>query len=311
MGLAGLHPVERKAASVELNSTFSVMLNPPLVSVAMPVYNGAQTIGPAIRSVLYQTYENWELILIEDGSTDETLANVRKFSDSRIRIISDGTNQGHGARLNQAVELSRGKYIARMDQDDLCFPERFELQVDFLEENPDVDLLGTRALVFEDGGVVKGLSAFRQFHDDICKRPWSGFYLVHPTWMGKNEWYRKYRYRLDVLRAEDQDLLLRSYPFNTFACLPDILLGYRLNKLSIRKTLPGRFSYARAVSRESLQKKRWNPIFLAYTSQILKLMYESFAVFSKMEKILLQHRALPFSDRKIIARWEQCWNHCS
>ena len=126
------------------------MSETPLVSVAMPVFNGAQTIEPAIRSVLYQTYENWELILVEDGSTDETLARSRQFTDSRIRIISDGTNQGHGARLNQAIELSRGKYIARMDQDDLCFPERFELQVDFLEEKGIFD--NTLILFCSDNG---------------------------------------------------------------------------------------------------------------------------------------------------------------
>jgi glycosyltransferase involved in cell wall biosynthesis len=286
------------------------MSDTPLVSVAMPVFNGAQTIESAIRSVLYQTYENWELVLIEDGSTDETLAKARKFKDSRIRIISDGTNQGHGARLNQAVELSRGKYIARMDQDDLCFPERFELQVDFLEENQDVDLLGTRAIVFADGGMIKGISSFRQLHNEICQRPWSGFYMPHPTWMGRTQWFRKFRYQLDVNRAEDQDLLLRSYASSNFACLPDILLGYRLNELSIRKTLPGRYSFAKSVIRWSLHKRVYGVIPLALAAQIIKSIYESAAVVSGLERFFLKHRARPFTDEQIIRRWNRCWNNC-
>ena len=108
----------------------------PLVSIGISVYNCQATIGSAFRSILNQTYENWELILIDDGSQDDTLTIIKQFNDDRIRIYSDGRNRGLPGRLNEAVALSQGKYFARMDGDDICYPTRLASQVDFLEKNP-------------------------------------------------------------------------------------------------------------------------------------------------------------------------------
>jgi glycosyltransferase involved in cell wall biosynthesis len=281
----------------------------PLISVAMPVFNSVKTTYAAVCSVLLQTYANWELILIDDGSTDGTLEICKGFVDKRIRLFADGKREGHGPRLNQAIDISMGKYIARMDHDDICFPQRFERQVEFLENNPEVDLLGTGALMFTDDGSVKGLLPVRQTHIDICHRPWSGFYLPHPTWMGKVEWFKKYRYDHNYLRAEDQELLLRSYGESKFACLPDILLGYRQNELHIHKILPGRRSYTRAVIREALKKKKYGMIPLAIMGQTVMGIYEALFLSVGLNPPV-NHRALPLFSKDIIIEWRRCLDAC-
>ncbi|MFM8312721.1 MAG: glycosyltransferase family 2 protein, partial [Deltaproteobacteria bacterium] len=96
----------------------------PLVSVLLPVYNGGDCLSLAVETILQQTHTNWELILIDDGSTDFAVKEIEKLSDPRIRIIQDGNRLGLAARLNQGIALSGGDYIARMDADDLAFPVR-------------------------------------------------------------------------------------------------------------------------------------------------------------------------------------------
>ncbi|PSB51390.1 glycosyltransferase family 2 protein, partial [Chroococcidiopsis cubana CCALA 043] len=91
----------------------------PLVSIGMPVFNCEQVLTSAVNSIVNQTYQNWELILIDDGSKDKTLEVANSFSDPRIKVISDGLNLKLPRRLNQAISLSKGKYFARMDGDDI------------------------------------------------------------------------------------------------------------------------------------------------------------------------------------------------
>lgn len=98
--------------------------NTPLVSVILPVYNGGKDLGAAIQSIINQTYENWELILMDDGSKDGSLERMQKFKDPRIKLFSDGVNKGLSRRLNEAVSQTTGTYIARMDADDIAFPKR-------------------------------------------------------------------------------------------------------------------------------------------------------------------------------------------
>jgi len=103
------------------------------------------TLASWIHSILDQTYSDYEILLLNDGSTDESLKIAKQFDETRVCIFSDGINRGLTYRLNQGFELACGKYIARMDSDDLCFPERFEKLVGFLNAHSDIDLLGCRA----------------------------------------------------------------------------------------------------------------------------------------------------------------------
>lgn len=219
----------------------------PLVSVGMAMRNSAHTLRPALRSLLLQTFTDWELILIDDGSSDESIAIARGFPDERVRLIEDGRWRGLPARLNQALSLARGRYFARMDADDVAFPERLARQVNFLDRHPEVDLLGTRAIAFAEDGAAIGCLPFASSHEEITARPWSGFPLPHPTWMGRREWFAKWGYREQAVRCEDQDLLLRACGDSRYACLPEVLLGYRQPAVSARNTWHGRRHLALAL----------------------------------------------------------------
>jgi glycosyltransferase involved in cell wall biosynthesis len=104
----------------------------PLVSVGMPVRNCGKTLRAAIRSILWQTYPRWELLILDDASTDKTVEIARSFDDSRIKVLVDGVRRGLPARLNEAIFQSNGQYLARMDGDDVAYPERLERQIRFL-----------------------------------------------------------------------------------------------------------------------------------------------------------------------------------
>lgn len=128
----------------------------PLVSVILPVYNGKEYLKEAIQSILSQTYDNFELIIINDGSTDESASIIQSLDDDRIRYYEQ-TNQGLAATLNRGVTLAKGEYIARQDQDDVSFPERFERQIAYLEKNPDCGMVGTWAVIWEGREQTKRL----------------------------------------------------------------------------------------------------------------------------------------------------------
>lgn len=223
----------------------------PLITVAMSVHNGEKTIREAIRSILWQTCTDWELVLVNDASTDSTARILRQFHDPRIRFLDEPQRKGLAVRLNHCVTLARGRYVARMDADDIAYPERFERQVQFLKAHPDIDLLGHGAVLFTGEGQVLGVYPSACTHEEICRRPWWGFPLAHPTWMGKQSWFAQYRYDDGLTKGQDQDLLLRSYRTSRFAALPDLLLGYRMGGISVKKTWPGRVSYCRQLVRQA------------------------------------------------------------
>lgn len=276
------------------------MNNQPLVSIGLSVYNAGEALRPALRSILNQTYSNWELLLIDDGSTDETSSVISAIKDPRIRYFSDGINKGLPARLNQAVNLAEGKYFARMDADDISYPERLARQVEFLEKNLDVDLVGTGMAVFRGKGELLGLRAAPKTHDEICARTDSGFCLFHPTWMGKREWFLSNSYAPQAVLCEDQDLLLRTHQTSQFANLPEPLLGYREERLSLSKLLRTRFYWAKRLFRFFTESCK-QPIagWIAVLKQGFKAAGDIFSVFTGLNYVLLRHRAAPAP--KIIA----------
>lgn len=122
----------------------------PLISVILPVYNAEKTITAAVKSIIHQSYQNFELIIIDDGSVDNTQLELKKFSsDERIHIYAT-ENKGIVAALNYALDLSRGEFIARMDADDISLPQRFEVQLDFFKKNPQTEVLSSSYKVFEE-----------------------------------------------------------------------------------------------------------------------------------------------------------------
>lgn len=282
----------------------------PLVSIGMPVFNCENTIRVAINSILNQTYQNWELLIIDDGSGDLTVPIAQSFKDSRIRVVADSLNLKLPTRLNQAIALSQGKYFARMDGDDISYPERLQAQVEYLENHPEIDLLGTQALIFGKDGHARGFLASKQLHSEICCRPWVGFGILHPTWMGKTEWFRTHQYKTQAIRMEDYDILLRTYQTSRFYCLSKILLGYRVETLSLKKTLIGRYYFSIALIQKALRDKNY---LFAYgvLEQVAKALLDIFAITTGLNFKILRHRAGSPVSTEQLSQWQQIWNRCS
>ena len=281
----------------------------PLISVLLPVFNAEKTLGAAIRSILLQEFVDWELIILDDGSSDRSLQIAGRFKDSRIRIISDGRNIKLPSRLNHGIRLSKGKYIARMDADDISFPNRLETQVKFLEANSEIDLTASRVLIFNNAGNVIGTYPYRQKHSEICNQPWKGFYFPHPTWMGKRRWFNSNLYQYGAHRMEDQDLLLRTYKRSQFECLPVFLLGYRQAGLSLKNILIGRYNLSKSYLKYLFTEKPSKALEGVFW-QFAKAAIDIFAISSNLEYKVLKHRAMPAPDEDI-DNWNKIWQRCS
>ena len=222
-------------------------MSAPLVSIAMPFYNSAPTIGAAIRSILLQSYPHWELLLCDDGSTDAGREIARAFGDPRIVVWGDRRRLELGARLNECIELARGPLLARMDADDIAYPLRLEKQVRFLDDHPEVDLAGGWAVLFAGSGAPLGKRTDPAAHGKIARRPLYSFPLIHPTFMAKTAWFRRYGYRADAIRCEDHDLLFRAREGSRYANMPEIVLGYRQGSIDLRKRLRSRWMWFRCA----------------------------------------------------------------
>jgi len=207
------------------------MADSPQVSVVMAVFNGERYLRQAIDSILWQTMGDFEFIIIDDGSTDQSRAIVASYTDARIRVVENERNLGLATSLNKGIDLACGRFIARMDCDDVSYPERLARQLAALQKDPALDLVAVRTLIIDDEDRPMCLFPGAIAHNDICARPWMGFRLPHPTWMGRTEWFRKYHYTVpDPYRSEDQELLLRSYRDSRFATLDEILFAYRVRR---------------------------------------------------------------------------------
>jgi glycosyltransferase involved in cell wall biosynthesis len=201
----------------------------PLVTVAMPVFNAGRYLRPAVVSIIRQTFTDWELLIIDDGSSDSAVDDILDLDDARIRILRNGSNRGIAARLNEAIDLARGRYFARMDSDDISYPERLASQLAVLEQNSALDIVAVRCVAIDADNELVGALPYALAHENICARPWLGFHFAHPTWLGKIEWFRRHRYASPApYFCEDQELLLRSYRASRFATVPEIMFAYRV-----------------------------------------------------------------------------------
>lgn len=242
-----------------------------LVSIILPVFNAQPHLSRAIDSIFSQTIENFELIILEDGSTDDSLHFLLSLNDPRIRLFYDGLNRGLSYRLNQGVMASKGKYICRMDADDIALRDRLKMQTEFLESHPEIDLVGGRAVAFSSSKMILGYLPFAQTHDDLCAHPWNRIPLPHPTWMGRREWFISHPYRFpEVIRAEDQDLLLQAYPASRYHCIDDVVLAYRVGRYKLRSTLVARLNLLRSQTFTFFQRHQYGFIAMSILVFITK-----------------------------------------
>lgn len=226
------------------------------VTIGLPTYNAAHTISLAMRSIFAQSLENWELIIINDGSTDDSLEIINEIDDPRIQVINDSENRGLPDRLNQIARMANGKYLARMDADDIMHPERLAQQVAYLDAHPEVEVVGTATYSIDSGNKLTGkrsLGPLSTQPSDILKH---GLF-IHPTIMGRTEWFRKHPYDPAYVRAEDKELWCRTCRYATFAKLRQPLLFYREAKPSS----PRRYlvNYSRSCQTDRTIFRKYGP----------------------------------------------------
>jgi glycosyltransferase involved in cell wall biosynthesis len=202
----------------------SLAENPPLVTVGLPVYNPGSFLSWAIRSVFAQTYSSWELVVVDDGSTDGSLERLRWIEDPRVRVLTDGKRRGLPYRLNQILEEASGDFIARMDADDLMDPRRLESQVAHLLENPGLDAVTTGAYMIDQRNQPFALWPTRQPSlQDVLS--WGGY--LHASLLARRGWYQKNPYSLDYPRAEDREFFVRTWNTAKISVLAEPLYFYR------------------------------------------------------------------------------------
>ena len=206
----------------------------PQVTVLMPVHNGARYLGDAVRSILAQTHEDFELLIIDDGSTDGSVGVINKFSDPRIRLERNLVNLGLIATLNRGIELARGEFIARMDADDISLPERLACQLELMRTRPQLGVCGTYYEQFgsRPATVIELPTSHREIRESLLH---FGCVLGHPTVMIRREVLARtgLRYDPDFPHAEDYRLWSELIWCTEFANLPKSLLHYRTHSRQV------------------------------------------------------------------------------
>jgi len=192
------------------------------ISVVMPVYNGEKYLSEAIESVLNQTFGDFEFIIINDGSTDRTEDIILSYADPRIVYVKNEENLQIARTLNKGIILVKGKYIARMDADDISLPERFGKQIAFMEANRDVDICGAWIQFF---GHKDNVWQTEKNHESIKTELLFGCPMAHPTFMAKREVFQDHKYE-DVY-SEDYALWVMLIDKFQFANIQEVLLKYR------------------------------------------------------------------------------------
>jgi glycosyltransferase involved in cell wall biosynthesis len=282
----------------------------PLVTVGMPVYNAGRYLRAAVLSLINQSFTSWELILIDDASTDDSVNSIRDIKDTRIRIIAGVENRGLAMRLNEAIGLARGKYFARMDQDDLCHPDRFARQTTFLNSHPDIHLVGTKCIAIDESSTIIGCLPFAIEHGAICRWPFFGFYLPHPSWMGKTTWFEQHGYASPgPYFCEDQELLLRTYKSSLFHALPEALLAYRIHS-NVRwgKRFRTRVTLLRVQVVAFLKDKEFCAALMAVLMATIRILRDAFWVIIPIGHIGVNKLEGPPEGHKYLAYWASVLN---
>ncbi|MEW5956402.1 MAG: glycosyltransferase family A protein [Chloroflexota bacterium] len=272
------------------------------VSIGLPFYNNEQTLADAIRSVFAQTFSDWELILIDDGSFDGSLSIAQAVDDPRVRVLSDPANKGLSFRLNQITALAQGTYIARMDADDLMHPERLAYQIHYLETHPGVDLVGTGTYTIDAACQPVGLRGVGVL-EVKPQAVLNGKFMIHPTVVGRADWFRRNPYRESYRRSQDVELWCRTGQYSNFANLPALLYFYREGTVTSKREAAYLHSYLE--SSRSIRKTllTYGPpivgwpraLFLILESQLKDAIYRCFTALGK-QNILLQQRNKPLSE---------------
>ena len=210
----------------------------PKISVIMSVFNGMPYLSEAVSSILGQSFTDFEFIIVNDASKDNSLKFLKSIKDKRIKILNNQTNLGLAASLNKALKAANGQYIARMDADDISLTNRLKMQIEFLVTNPKIDICGTWAKLIDENGRTIG-EVHKPTHDKEIKKmnKWiTG--LIHPSWFGKKSVFEDlngYNPKYDMV--EDYDFLIRAKKFKMANLKEELLLWRTIRNRRSQKSI--------------------------------------------------------------------------
>lgn len=247
-----------------------------LISVIMAVYNDEKYIKEAIDSVLAQTHQEFELIIIDDGSTDSTLQIIQSYRDERILLLRNEGNKGLPYSLNRGLEAAKGKYIARMDGDDICHPRRLERQLAYMDSHHNITICGSNRMLFGNGKCIE--CRCPETSEELKVRMLFGTPIAHPSWFIRKSDFDKYhfRYNESFRRSQDYELFYRVMQKCQAACVQEPLLKYRVVSKS-GKSLMVEERYTMKVARRILKDLHMHPspkelrLLLGYENDLKRL----------------------------------------
>ena len=259
------------------------MIDNPTISVVLSVYNGGEFLTEAIESILNQTYKDFEFIIINDGSTDGSLELIREFEkqDSRIVLITR-ENKGLIASLNEGIEKSKGKYIARMDADDISLPNRFEVQLEFMEKNLNIGVCGSWIEVFGEGYKAKVVKVAPN-DEELRAMLIFTVPVMHPSVMMRKDLLDIYnlRYNEEYQSAEDYKMWLDCAKFIKLANIEKVLLKYRILNTGMTR-----------VAETTQNDKRYEVIGRIFKEALAKMGVENSEEENQFHYILISHERI-------------------
>ncbi len=244
----------------------------PVVTVLMSVYNGEKYLSEAIESILSQTFTNFEFLIINDCSTDASRNIILSYTDHRILLIDNFVNIGLTKSLNIGINLAKGRFIARMDADDLSLPHRLEKQISFLKNNPEISLVGSSAIVInEEGLTIQNANVYLPSHQ-IFSKLFFGNTFVHTSILGNSNVFKNFKYNPAIKYAQDYYLLSQITEKHKVSNIEEALVKYRVHNKSI------------SVSKLEMQE--------AYVKQTYSLHLSNLGIINITEKQLNMHYLL-------------------
>jgi glycosyltransferase involved in cell wall biosynthesis len=273
------------------------MKSRPEVTVAIPFRNPGAFLELAIRSVFAQTHQDWELILLDDGSSDGAREFAGSIEDDRVRVYHDGQFLSLPARLNQAIALARGRYFLRMDADDVMHPERIAHQVSLLRQCDDDTVAGSSVYSIDADSRVHGI---RGYPAPAGQGFAARHAFIHPTIGAATSWFAKHGYDPKFRRSEDAELYCRTAPVTNFVVTPEAWLYYReVGLFNIAKQLETHMGLLQILRRDYARPRL--PYVAHVSMEAAKIWtYMVADAFGRID--LLYRRHLPASERERAAR---------
>lgn len=209
----------------------------PIVTVVMPVYNAGLFLSEAVESILNQAFQNFELLLFDDCSTDNSISIIKSFHDERIKSFFSPVNRGYVHHLNEGLRIAKGKYIARMDADDISDLQRLERQVTFMENNPQIGICGTSITVIDNNNKIVRNELYEVEDSKLRVKLMINSCFAHPSVIFRKNVLKEHNlfYNPDLMPAEDYALWCELSAVTKLANLPETLLKYRSHEEQITK----------------------------------------------------------------------------